>query len=41
MSMHAKFGPVVSEENIEICQITDDDDGRQVMTIAHMTLWVR
>jgi hypothetical protein len=39
------IGLVLSEEKIfekvyDVRRTTDDDDGRQVMAIAHMTLWV-
>jgi hypothetical protein len=41
-----KIGLALSEEKIfekvyDVRRTTDDDDGRQVMAIAHMTLWVR
>jgi len=37
------IGPVVSEEKIKIWNVDGrtTDDGRKVMAIAHMTLWVR
>ena len=39
------IGLVLSEEKIfeKVYDVrrTDDDDGRQVMAIAHLTLWVR
>ena len=36
------IGPVVSEENIKIQKDNDErtDDGRPVVSNAHMTLWV-
>jgi hypothetical protein len=43
-----EFGSVLSKEKIfekvyDVRRTTDDDDGRQVMAIAHLTLtlWVR
>jgi hypothetical protein len=40
------IGLVISEEKIfekvyDVRRMTDDIDGRQVMAIAHLTLWVR
>jgi hypothetical protein len=31
----------IFEKVYDVRRTTDDDDGRQVMAIAHMTLWVR
>ena len=38
-----QIGPVASEELIKMWKVNGrtDDDGRSVVTIAHMTLWVR
>jgi hypothetical protein len=40
MIIPTKFGPLDSEKKIKIYKLTDDD-GRQVITIPQMTLWVR
>jgi hypothetical protein len=37
-----QIGPVASEELIKMRKVNGrTDDGRSVVTIAHMTLWVR
>jgi hypothetical protein len=38
-----QIGPVASEEVIKMWKVNGrtTDDGRSVVTIAHMTLWVR
>ncbi len=44
MNISAKFGPNQFsgfKEEEESMKSLDDDDGRKVMTKAHMTLWVR
>ena len=46
MNISAKFGPNLfssfKEEDESMKGLdADDDDGRKVMTKAHMTLWVR
>ena len=45
MNISAKFGPNqfsgFKEEEESMKSLDADDDGRKVMTKAHMTLWVR